>query len=138
MPTTTSGAKTVVKLDNVAGSLTAITTLVASVDHEVSRETDDDTRLGARADSNSTGLYENGDVGLEGPYSAEVIRHMGLIWGATATQTLEVNWAGASVGRRKETAETVFTGIEVTGDIGSVSSIKTTHKVSGAITYADN
>lgn len=137
-PTTAHGFNTVVKLDDVTPSLIDLSAEMSAVGSSQSVEVDDDTAYGSRARSHSIGLIEGGSVELSGNFSATNIRHMRGIWNGTAEQTVEYHPAGTASGRRVISAETIMTGIEVSCDLSSNIQMSTTHKVSGAVTHADN
>lgn len=137
-PTTGHAKDTVVKVDDAAGSLTALTAYVNTAEHERETETDGATVKGTRAEDMAGGLAENGELGWEGPFSSTLCRHMAGIWMATAQQTVELDPIGTDTGRRKFTAESILTELSFKGDIGSTGSMSGTHKISGDLAYAAN
>lgn len=138
MATTAHGNKAVIKLDSYAGTLVALTAYEATAAFDFTVESDSDPNFGARADDHTIGLNENGSVPLGGPYSSTKLRHFAGIWQSASTKTLEVNPGGAATGRRKQTAETILTSIEVSSDLNATSQMNTEHKLTGAVTAADN
>ena len=137
-PTTYFSKSTDVKLDNAAGSLVALEGYFASVSMERSFGTDGATALSDRNDGHTVAIEEPGEIQGSGPYHSTLLRHMAGIWGATATQTAELHPGGATASLRKGSVETVMTGIELSWDIDSTIQLSTTHKCSGAWTFADN
>jgi hypothetical protein len=139
-PTTAHGNKAVVKLDNYAGSLTAITAYENTASFDISVDTDADNNYGQRADDVTVGLTENGSVPLGGVYSSAKLRHMSGIWASAAgtSKTLELNPGSAATGTRKGTVETHIASLEMTSDLNGTSQLNTEHKLTGAITWSDN
>lgn len=138
IPDTSHGFDSVIKVDDAAGSLVDLSAEMNAVGSSETVEVDDDTAFGSRARSHSIGMVEGGSIELAGNFSTDNIRHMAGIWNGSSEQTVEYSPAGTDAGRRKATAETIMTGLEVAADIGSNVQVSTTHKVSGDVTHADH
>lgn len=132
------GKNVVVKLDNYAGSLQTLTSYADSTALEISAETDSAAVFGDRGENHTVGLFEPGDAKLEGPYDETLAQHMARVWLATTSQTMQQHPRGTTTGNRYHYGETYLQAIELTTELNGTGKISTTHKFSGAITFADN
>ncbi len=143
------GKDSVFKIDDIAGSLTAITANVESVDGLPGGvETGDTTQMGASARGSIPGLKMASKVGIAGKFDATASTNAGRIFndhynngGALSnggSVSIEYDPQGTASGTPKMTAEVWVTNYTVTSQLGSVVAYKADLEVTGGVTVASN
>lgn len=133
MPTFRHGKNTVFKVDNNAGTLTNISTVLTDVSFPQSVETAETTVFGASAKSYIVGLTD-ATISVSGNFDNTVDIHLAAIVGKTDSVSFEYGPEGSTSGFAKYTGECFLTSYEKSGAVGDVVNFSAEFQVTGAVT----
>jgi predicted secreted protein len=133
MPTFRHGKSTVFKVDNAAGSLTAISDTLTDVSFPQTVETAETTSFGSSAKTYIVGLSDS-TVSVSGNFDATVDAHLAGILGQAATVSFEYGPEGSTNGQVKYTGEAIMTSYEKSGAVGDVVTYSAEFQVTGVVT----
>jgi len=133
MPSFRHGKASVFKVDNNAGSLTDISTVLTDVSFPQSVETAETTAFGSSAKSYIVGLTD-GTISISGNFDKTVDIHLAAIVGKTDSVSFEYGPEGSTATYAKYTGECFLTSYEKSGGVGDVVKFSAEFQVTGAIT----
>jgi hypothetical protein len=133
MPTFRHGKNASFKVDNAAGTLTDISTVLNEVTMPRSIETGETTSFGSGAKSYVSGLSD-ATISISGTYDATVDAHLTAIIGSADLLDFEYGPEGTTSTRVKFTGTCILTSYEVGSPVGDVVTFSAEFQVSGAIT----
>ncbi len=133
----THGKGTVFKIDNAAGTITALTSFVDSVDLKHSVGVAKTTTMGSEVETYVSG-QSDGTLSISGKWdgTATTGPHAiltGLI-GLETTSSFEYGPSGSTSGMVKKTGECFLTGYVVSAPVGDVVTFTADFQITGAIT----
>ena len=133
MPSFRHGKASVFKVDNNAGSLTDISTVLTDVSFPQSVETAETTAFGSSAKSYIVGLTD-GTLSVSGNFDKTVDIHLNAIVGKTDSVSFEYGPEGSTATYAKYTGECFLTSYEKSGGVGDVVKFSAEFQVTGAVT----
>jgi hypothetical protein len=133
MPTFRHGKSTSFKVDNAAGSLTAISDTLTDVSFPQTVETAETTSFGSNAKTYIVGLSDS-TVSVSGNFDATVDTHLEAVLGQAATLSFEYGPEGSTNGQVKYTGECIMTSYEKSGAVGDVVTYSAEFQVTGSVT----
>jgi hypothetical protein len=140
MPTFRHGKGGVFKLDNSAGSLVDVSSVVEQVSLSYSVETGETTQFGNNSKTYITGL-QDATVSISGKYDATFDAQFqgvvaALMAGTLTSASFEYGPEGSTSTRIKYSGEGLVTSYEVSASVGDVVSYSLELQCTGAITRA--
>ncbi|HEX5704875.1 MAG TPA: hypothetical protein VFX97_16880 [Pyrinomonadaceae bacterium] len=141
MPTPVHGTNTVVKLDNAAGSLTAITDYIVKVGpFGRPQETHDVTTLGNTSKNFMLGLKDGDQISIECIYDNALETILAAINALTtgASQSFEIHPEGTATGKPKYSVETFLANYNIDSSVNAPIGISITLQKTGAVTRGTN
>lgn len=133
MPTFKHGKSTSFKVDNAAGTLTDISTVLTDVSFPQSVETAETTAFGSSAKSYIVGLSDS-TISVSGNFDTTVDAHLSGVFGQSATLSFEYGPEGVTSPNAKYTGECIMTSYEKSGAVGDVVTFSAEFQVTGAVT----
>lgn len=129
----THGKSAVVKLDNGAGSLTAITAYVDNITFNQTGDVAETSVLGLTSKTFVAGL-KNATGQMDGPYDPTVIAILQAALAPASTKSLEIYPQGTTTGLDLFQCEVLGTSLNFTDNLGGAGKYTFGFQVSGNVT----